>query len=170
MTTREKISKLLFPVIEAVSSFFPDYGWGIRLRGLLIRPFLRSCGRNLRINIGAHIYNPGGLTVGDHVYIGFHTYLGSGEITLDDEVVLGPFCSIAAANHRQKNGSVRFGGYEYKPVRIGRGTWLGAHCSVMPGVTVAEGDILAAGAVVVQDTEAHAVYAGVPAKQIKKLR
>lgn len=51
----------------------------------------RSFSLILKINIGAHIYNPNGLTVGDHVYIGFHSYIGNGEITIEDEVVIGTF-------------------------------------------------------------------------------
>ena len=170
MKFRKKIKKILFPVVEFISHCFPDYGWGIRLRGMLIQPFLKTCGRNLRINIGVHIYNPDGLNVGNHVYIGFHSYIGNGKITLEDEVVIGPFCSITAGNHKQKKNSIRFGDYEFLPIRIGKGSWLAAHCCVMPGVNIAEGNIIAAGAVVTVDTEPYAMYAGVPAKKIKDLK
>jgi len=170
MNLRAKVNKIIFPVVEFISHCFPDYGWGIRLRGLLIQPFLKSCGKDLKINIGAHIYNPNGLTVRDHVYIGFHSYIGNGEITIEDEVVIGPFCSITGGNHTQKDGSIRFGEYEYKPTRIGKGSWLAAHCCIMPGVIVAECNIIAAGAVVTEDTKPYAMYAGIPAKKIKNLR
>ena len=169
MNLGTKAKKIIFPIVEFISHCFPDYGFGIRLRGLLVQPFLKSCGRNLRINIGAHCYNPGGLAVGNNVYIGFHSYIGNGNITLEDEVVIGPFCSITAGNHTRKETSFRFGEYAFKDIRIGKGTWLASHCSVMPGVRIAEGNIIAAGAVVTKDTEPNALYAGVPAKKIKNL-
>ena len=164
-----RLRKIIFPVLEWLLHVVPDYGWGIALRGRLFGHFLGGCGRNFKVNIGAHFYDPQGLTVGDHVYIGFHSYIGNGKITMEDEVVVGPFCSITAGNHRQRNESVRFGPYEMKPITIGRGSWLGAHVSIMPGVTIAPGNIIAAGAVVTRDTEPYGVYAGVPAVRIKDM-
>jgi len=169
MKSKTKCIKFLFPIIEWVLHGAPDYGWGIAIRGCVLGRFFKKCGKNFKVNIGVHFYNPEGLVVGDHVYIGFHSYVGNGLITLGDEVVIGPFCSITAGNHQQKNGSVRFGPYEMKPIVIERGAWLGAHVSVMPGVTVARGNIIAAGAVVTHSTAPYGVYAGVPAKRIKEL-
>lgn len=161
--------KVIFAALGFLTQLLPDYGLGIRLRGMVYQPFLGSCGKNFKMGIGAHIYNPDGVFVGDNVYIGFHTYLGDGQIIIEDEVVIGPFCVIAGGNHTRKDGSIRFGGYEVKPVRIGRGTWLAAHCTVVPGTIIAEGNIIAAGAVVTRHTEPHCLYAGVPAVKIKEL-
>ena len=86
---------------------------------------LKRCGKNLKLAPAVHIYNPKRLSLGDNVYIGYNSYIGDGDITFDDEVVLGPFCSVTGGNHLYRDGSVRFGGYEYKPVHIGKGTWLG---------------------------------------------
>jgi len=141
----------------------PNYGWGLRFRGRWVSPTLRRCGRNLKIANLVNIYNPSGLSVGNDVYIGHAVYLGDGEIELSDEVVIGPFCSITGGNHLFRDGSVRFGGYEYKPVRIGRGTWLGGHVSITAGVTVGSGCLIAAGAVVTRDIPDGMVAGGVPA-------
>jgi len=52
-------------------------------------------------------------------------------------------------------------------VRIGDRCWLGARAMILPGVTVGEGTIIGAGAVVNKDCEPGAVYAGVPARRVR---
>lgn len=151
-------------IISFISAWLPGYGWGIRLRGRLFKLLIHRSGKNLKVASYATIYNPYRLVVGDNVYIGHGSYIGDGDITLDNEVVLGPYCTITGGNHKFKNGSVRFGGYEYKPVYIGKGTWIGAHATVLAGVKVGAGCIVAAGSVVSKDVEDFMVVGGVPAK------
>jgi maltose O-acetyltransferase len=56
-----------------------------------------------------------------------------------------------------------------RPVTIGNGAWLGARCTILPGVNVGEGAIVAAGAVVTHDVPANTMVAGVPARAIRDL-
>jgi maltose O-acetyltransferase len=56
-----------------------------------------------------------------------------------------------------------------KPVTVGDGCWLGACCIILPGVAIASGCIIAAGAVVSKSTEENGLYAGVPARRIRSL-
>ncbi|EHM32411.1 Putative acetyltransferase [Enterococcus faecium E4453] len=55
------------------------------------------------------------------------------------------------------------------PIVIEDGSWIGANVTVIPGVTIHKGAIVAAGSVVVKDCEENALYAGVPAKKIRNL-
>lgn len=148
--------------------FIPDGPHGDRARGKLYEPYLRSFGENFKVGTNALIYNPNGLSVGNHVYIGFNSYLGQGNIELEDEVLIGNFVSITASNHLSKNGSYRFGGYEAKDIKIGKGTWLAAHSCIMAGVRLGVSCVVAAGAVVTKSFEDHQIIAGVPAKSIGK--
>lgn len=158
-------------MISSFSTFFfsclPNYGFFMRLRAFPIKMIVKEGGENLALGPYVNIYNPSRLTLGKHVYIGFSTYIGDGDITLEDEVVIGPHCSITAGNHLFKNGSVRFGGYEYKPIRIGKGSWLGANVCVLAGVTIGQGSLIAAGSVVTKDVPPYSIMGGVPAKLIK---
>ena len=52
---------------------------------------------------------------------------------------------------------------------IGKGVWLGARCTILPGVTVGDGAVVAAGAVVVRDVAPHTVVGGVPARFLREL-
>ena len=54
------------------------------------------------------------------------------------------------------------------PVKIGNGVWVGAHATILSGVTIGDNAVIAAGAVVTKDVPANAVAGGVPAKIIKQ--
>ena len=58
---------------------------------------------------------------------------------------------------------------EFRPIRIENKVWLGANVTILPGVTIGEGAIVAAGAVVTKDVAARTIVGGVPAKVIKKI-
>lgn len=155
-------------LVKICAMFLPDGPHGDALRGRIMRPFLNECGVNLKIASQAFIFNPSGLTVGDNVYIGFNSYLGQGEIVLEDQVLIGNGVSITASNHLKKNGSYRFGGFEPKKIIIKKGAWLAANTSILGGVTIGEGACVAAGAVVTKDIPAHKIVIGVAAKEIEK--
>lgn len=144
----------------------PDGPSGDRARGNLYKPFMAECGRNFKVGTQAFIYEPGSLRAGNDVYIGFNSYIGRGPVFLADEVLIGNFVSITATNHEPKGGSYRFGGFTEAPIRIGRGTWVAAHACVLAGVSIGEGCLVAAGAVVTRPFPARTIIAGVPAQAI----
>jgi maltose O-acetyltransferase len=155
--------------MKIINIFIPDGAHGDRMRGRLYQPFLKKFGSNFKVGTGALIFNPNELQVGDNVYIGVYTYLGQGEITLEDEVLIGNHVSITATNHLHDANSFRFGGFEAKPIRIGKGTWLAAHSVITAGCNIGEGCLVAAGAVVTKDFGDSVVIGGVPASEIKRV-
>jgi len=162
----KKIGRTPYSFLNNLLNILPPYGRALDVRGFLASKALKGCGRRLRISSNVNIYNPQFLAVGNDVYIGYNTYIGGGEVTLADEVIIGPFCSIVAGNHTLKDGSYRYGPYEYGTISIGRGTWLGSHVTVASNVTIGTGCCIAAGSVVTKDVEDHAIYGGVPAEKI----
>lgn len=144
----------------------PDGPHGDRARGRLYEPYLAAYGTNFKVATAAFIFNPGGLRVGDNVYVGVGSYIGQGEVTLADEVLVGNHVTIVASNHLRRGGSYRFGGFRADPVTVGRGTWVAAHAVVTAGVTIGAGCVVAAGAVVTKDFGDGLVIAGVPARAI----
>ena len=107
-----------------------------------------TVGKNVFINSGCCFQDQGGIEIGDNVLIG-------------QQVV------IATLNH-DLNPSKRANMLP-APVKIGNGVWIGAHATILPGVTVGDGAVIAAGAVVTKDVPANAVVGGVPAKIIKTI-
>ena len=79
----------------------------------------------------------------------------------------GNCVSFTGSNHIKKGSSYRFGGFESKEVVVKRGAWIAGNSSIMAGVTIEEGALVAAGAEVTKDVPAHSTVGGVPAKVIK---
>ena len=160
----------IFPVVLNLLDLLPGKGKSLALRGNWTKRFLASCGDNLKLSSRVNIYSPENLHCGDSVYVGYGTYIGGGQVFLDDEVIIGPYCCIVAGNHTRKDNSYRFGPYDSGAIRIGRGTWLGAHVTVTNGVRIGSGCLVAANSVVTRDIADFTVVAGVPAQPVRTLQ
>lgn len=109
---------------------------------------------------------PKQMRFGKHVFINHSfTAMSVGGITLGDRVQIGPHVTIVTDNHDFKNRSVLI----CKPVKVGNGVWIGANVTILPGVTVGENAVIAAGAVVTKDVPANSIVGGNPAKVIRIL-
>lgn len=114
------------------------------------------------INYGKNI------SIGKNVFINFNcTFLDLGGITIEDDVLIGPKVSLVTENHplnpEHRNGLI------CKPILIKRNAWIGANTTILPGVTIGENSVVAAGAVVSKDVSDNTVVGGVPAKIIKQI-
>lgn len=158
---------LWFRFVMLTTGWMPDLEPVLRLRGFLASLAFKKCGKNLQIASGTKIGFTSNMVVGNDVFIGNYCWiLASGGLTIEDEVMLGPFVVIIAGDHAFKNGSARFGGGIRSPIKLERGCWLSAHAVVTRGVTVGAGSLVAANAVVTHDVRAGTVNAGVPAREI----
>jgi len=164
------MNKSVYSFLNNILNILPPYGYALKLRGKLASNILKKSGENLKISSLVNIYNPQNVSVGDNVYIGYSTYLGGGEIILEDEVIIGTFCSIVAGNHTMKNDSFRFGDYDYGQIIIGKGTWIGSHCVITNNVKIGKGCLIAAGSVVTGDVEDFSMIGNSPAKFIKSTK
>lgn len=112
-----------------------------------------------------------GLRMGDHSNIGPYSWIGcSGFVDVGHNVLMGPRVSLLAEEHVHARSDVpiKEQGVQRKPITIEDDCWLGAGSSVLAGVTVGTGSIVAAGAVVTRDVEPCSVVGGVPARVIRK--
>ena len=158
-------------LVGLLTNWWPDNRLTLRLRGALARPFIGKCGRGFQLGRNVTLLNTHRLEIGAHVYVPQGGWLnGLGGMTLESEVILGPYVVISTLQHVFKDGSARFGGSTSGPVRIGRGSWLAAHVSVKCGVSVGQGTLVAANAAVAGDLPAGVVAGGVPAKVIGENR
>ena len=83
--------------------------------------------------------------------------------------MIGPGTMITTVNHPLSPRKRRQHIGQAKPVTIGRDVWIGGNCTILPGVTIGNNVVVAAGAVVTKDVPDNCVAAGVPAKVIRKL-
>ena len=139
------------------------------LRAFAVRRFVSSCGKNVNIEHGAVISSK--LTIGDNSGVGVDCVCG-GPITIGDNVMMGPECVLLTRNHAFDKTDIpmcRQGFQEDKPIVIGNDVWLGRRVIILPGVTIGDGAIIGAGAVVTKSVPAYAIAAGNPAV-VKKYR
>lgn len=149
------------------TSWMPDNRISIRLRGFFYSFFIKSCGKNFTVGRDVTLLNPYNLYIGDNVYIAKGCWLNAmGGISLDNEVVLGPYVVMSSLQHTFKNYSVQQGGSIAGPINIGRGTWIASHASVKCNVSVGRGNLIAANTFVNSNTPDYKIIGGVPGRVI----
>lgn len=116
----------------------------------------------LYINYGKHT------KIGKNVFINFDcVFLDLGGITIEEGVLIAPKVSLLSEGHPinpTDRQSLVPG-----PIHIKRNAWIGAGATILPGVTIGENAVVAAGAVVSKDVPANTVVGGIPAKVIKTI-
>ena len=112
----------------------------------------------------------GDVTIGDHTRVGIHCTV-IGPVCIGNNVNLAQGITVTALNHNFEDTTKRIDeqGISTKPVMIGDDVWIGANAVILPGVTIGQHVVVAAGAVVTKDVPDYSVVAGVPAKVIKQL-
>ena len=112
----------------------------------------------------------GDVIVGDHTRVGLHNTI-IGPVTIGSHVNLAQGITVTALNHNfaDKDRKIDEQGVSTSPVIIGDDIWIGANAVILPGVTIGDHSVVAAGAVVTKDVPPHTLVAGVPAKIIKEL-
>ena len=111
------------------------------------------------------------LRCGERVFINFNaTILAQAPITLGDDVMIGPNCSLITVGHPVADHQMRREGWEQaKPISIGDNTWLGANVTVLPGVSIGKQCVIGAGTLVTRDIPDNSLVLGSPGKVVRTL-
>lgn len=137
---REIFSEIIGKPVDESFSMFP--------------PFYTDCGKNIFvgkrvfINSCCHFQDQGGVYIGDDVQIG-------------SQVVFATINHGKLPENRRDNCPA--------PIHVGNKVWIGSHVTILPGVTIGDNAIVAAGAVVTHDVPANAIVGGVPAEVLKTI-
>lgn len=109
-------------------------------------------------------------TFGEDTFVNHGCYFMDGAvISIGNHVFIGPFCGFYTANHPLDYKNRNKGLEKALPIKIGDNCWFGANVSVMPGVTIGNGCVIAAGSVVTKDLPDNCLAAGVPATIKKRI-
>lgn len=124
------------------------------------------------IGEGSRVMPPVNVVRGNSVRIGRNVvvmnnslFMAAGGITIDDDVMVAANAQLISNNHDLYDHAV----LTCKPVHLKRNCWIGAGATILPGVTVGENAVVAAGAVVSKDVEDNTVVGGIPARLIRRL-
>ncbi len=170
---------------------FIDSADGARRRRVLLRALCHSFGSGVRVGVGVLVLHPQTFEIGDAVFIGnqtflqgrhdgrcaigAHTWIGPQsyfdcrDLELGEYVGWGPGAKVLGSEHTGDPLDVPIIQTDLviRPVRVARWADIGVNAVLLPGVTVGEGAIVGAGAVVTHDVPDYAIVAGVPAKLLR---
>jgi len=110
------------------------------------------------------------ITIGDNFTCSFGATFRAvdEEITIGDDVNVGPCAAVIGANHgTAPDKTMREQPHQSKPVTIGDDVWIGAGAIILPGATIGRGTVVAAGSVVTGEVPEMCVVAGSPAKKVR---
>ena len=108
------------------------------------------------------------ISIGKNVFINHAcSFLDMGGISIEDNVLIGPKVNLITENHPSDPDDRR--ALITRPIIIKRNAWIGAGATILPGVTIGENAIVAAGAVVSRDVPANVIVGGIPAKFIRPI-
>ena len=136
-----------------------------RLRSAFLQRYLGSVGIGTTVQLGCRFLNGRKVHFGERNVINFGCLFDGRrfEIRTGDDVSIGPDASILTLGHDpQSSDFADRGGI----VTIGNWAWIGYRAMVLPCVTVGEGAVVAAGAIVTKDVQPYTIVAGSPARQV----
>ena len=170
MTVLNSPSKTLCNICRVLNravSFLKSLSQSMRYYALYNK--FDSIGEGVIFDDKIYINKPRNISIGDKTFIGSNCRLNAIE-----KISIGSHCGIAAGctlmtwNHRiyDRTIELRTTGKDAAPVEIGDGVWMGYDATVLPGVTVGNGAVVGAKAVVTDDVDPFEIVGGVPAKPI----
>lgn len=128
--------------------------------------FMGNIGENSRVMPPVTVVRGNKVRIGKNVVVMNNSlFMAAGGITIEDNVLVAANAQLISNNHDLYDHAV----LTCKPVHLKRNCWIGAGATILPGVTVGENAVVAAGAVVTKDVEDNTIVGGNPAKLIKRL-
>lgn len=139
-------------------------------KNTVIRELFGSVGRTPTVLPIFNCDNGKNIHVGNNFLANYNvTILDIAPVYIGDYVMIGPNTSIITVNHPLSPAKRRKHVGQAKPITIGNDVWIGAGCTILPGVTIGNNVVIAAGAVVTKGVPDNCVVGGVPAKVLRKI-
>jgi len=160
-----------------ISFFFKSFGSKVRINPR-INSFKSlgsvSIGNNFRSMGILQLYADNGkILIGDNCSFNINVQIGAsdGFINIGNDVLIGPNSVLRAATHKfdKINKSINSQGHQSGKIIIGNNVWISSNCVISTNVKIGDGCVIAAGSVVLNDTEPYHLYAGSPAIKKKSL-
>jgi putative colanic acid biosynthesis acetyltransferase WcaF len=137
-----------------------------KLRIFLLRLFGAKIGTNVCMKPAVRVKFPWYLSIGDHSWIGEDVWIDNlAPVTISSHVCVSQGAYLCTGNHDWSRQNMRL---FVKPIRLERGSWVGARTVVCPGVVVGEGAILTVGSVASKDIPPLEIHSGNPAVFVKQ--
>ena len=140
-------------------------------RNFCFRLLLKKMGRHVYFDYGIFIKFPGLVSFGDNVAVNrgssfYPAYNGRHEIVIGSDVIVSPHVQFYAGGHDLLDFKKSVGGR----ITVGNGVWIGAGSIILPGATIGDRSVIAAGSVVASDIPPNTIASGIPARPMKPRR
>lgn len=147
---------------------WPRFRLANYIKTLYARCLGATIGRRVVFYPGIWIMPLKGLILGDDVDLAVGVLITTGgTVTIGARTLVGYGAKIISGNHKVGPNGTFGAGHEYRPVTIGRDVWIGANAVVLPGVTIGDRAIVAAGSVVTRDVPCGGRVGGIPASPLR---
>lgn len=169
---------------------------GKAIRYIWVKIFIKNCASGVRFGRNVEIRSAKNLTLKQNVKFDDYCFLDAtessitisansmfnrnvqinasigGEICIGENCIIGPGVIFRSANHKFEDIDIHIKnqGHDSSDIVIEDNVWIGASAIILPGVTIGNGCVVAAGSVVTKSFQASQVIGGVPARTIKKRR
>jgi len=170
--TKLRLYVYFYNMLWAISSYNHHDAKVVRYRSFLLGKL--GVGVSEKVNVQHCVklnHNLNHLSIGSNSGIGAGSTLHlQGQIAIGDDVMIGQELIIHTSNHGMENNGIAMWqqSSEIKGVTIGDNVWIGSRVTILPGVNVGDGVVIGAGSIVTKNLENNGIYAGNPAKLIKK--
>lgn len=154
-------------------SLTASFGQGVQIESAVGFKHLETFQIGDRVFIGSQSYLQGRFdgrcSIGDRVWIGPQSYFDARDLVIEADVGLGPGTKILGSTHTAQPLDIPIiqTDLDIKPVRIEAGADIGMNAVILPGVTIGQGSMVGAGAVVTKDVPPYAIVVGVPAQFLR---
>jgi len=138
-------------------------------KGAFLKSRLKFCGDDVYFYPGISVNIPETISIGNHTHLGENVHLrGGGKILIGDLCQIANNTIIVTSGHPIDGGKY-YGRSVFNDIQIGNNVWIGSGVIILPGVTVGENSVIAAGSVVTKDVQSNILAGGVPAKKIRDI-
>lgn len=123
---------------------------------------IKQKGRNVKVVGYSRFLNPENLTLGNNIRIGYDNFFYcKGGIEIGDNTVISRNVTIYSSNHNYKGKAIPYdNSYVHKPVKIGKGVWIGMGVMITPGVQIGDGAIIGMGTIVSKNVNPGDIVVG----------
>lgn len=155
---------------QRILKLLPNFLWPLKV--FLIKNSIKSHGKKFQIGPSVVLSNRKEIIVGDNVFIGDGTIIsGSVPVSIGNNVMFGPQVMIRGGDHNIAQvglpmAKVKHGGVNL-PIVIQDDVWIGTRAIILKGVTISEGSVIGAGALVNKNVLPYTINVGTPSRPVR---
>jgi len=165
-----KVILFIWLIYTHIISKIP-YTPGQKLRTFIAFRLLKKFGHGSKLSTNISLLHPQNISFGENVGVARDVVLdGRGGLEIGDNTLIGFESVIITSSHNHARCDIPISeqGMISRPIKIGNNCWIGARVILLPGVTIGNGSIIGASAVVTKDIPDYSIAAGIPCKVIRK--